>query len=177
MVVTDYHLGEILHNRDSTGRISKWTAELGALRIRFTPRKTIKSQALADFVAEWTEMQSAALETTPEHWKIYFDGSLKLGGVGGRVLFIPPSGEQIKYVLQILWQPTNNEAEYETLLHVLHLAVSLRIKRLLVYRDSSMVVNLINKDRDCTKETMDAYCAEVRKLEKHFIGLELHYIP
>ena len=53
-VVTDFPLGDILHNRDATGRISKWAVELGALNIGFTPRKAIKSQALADFVAEWT---------------------------------------------------------------------------------------------------------------------------
>ena len=39
-----------------------------------------------------------------------------------------------------------------------------------------MVINQVNKDWDCTKETMDAYCAEVRKLEKHFQGLEIHHV-
>jgi hypothetical protein len=31
-----------------------------------------------------------------------------------------------------------------------------------------MVINQVNKDWDCTKNNMDAYCAEVRKLEKNF---------
>jgi ribonuclease HI len=44
---------------------------------------------------------------------MYFDGSLKLGGAGASVLFISSDGKQFKYVLQILWQATNNEAEYE----------------------------------------------------------------
>jgi hypothetical protein len=51
-VITDYPLGEILRNRDATGRISKWVVELGALNIDFKPRKTIKSQALVDFMTE-----------------------------------------------------------------------------------------------------------------------------
>jgi hypothetical protein len=55
-VVMDFPLGDILHNRDATGRISKWAIELGALNIDFTLRKAIKSQALADFVIEWTEI-------------------------------------------------------------------------------------------------------------------------
>jgi ribonuclease HI len=38
---------------------------------------------------------------------------------------------------------------------------SLGIKRLLVYGDSAVVFNQVNKDWDCTKENMDAYCAEV----------------
>ena len=56
------------------------------------------------------------------------------------------------------------------------IAVSLGIKRLVCYGDSSVVVNQINKDWDTTKENMDAYCTEIRKLEKHFNGLEFHYI-
>jgi hypothetical protein len=56
VVVKDFSLGDILHNRDVRGHISKWAVELGALNIDFTPRKAIKSQALADFVAEWIEI-------------------------------------------------------------------------------------------------------------------------
>ena len=37
-------------------------------------------------------------------------------------------------------------------------------------------INQVNKDWDCTKETMGAYCVEVRKLEKHFQGLEIHHV-
>jgi hypothetical protein len=51
MVVTDFPLGDILHNQDATCRISKWAMELGALNISFHTRKAIKSQALADFIA------------------------------------------------------------------------------------------------------------------------------
>jgi hypothetical protein len=35
---------------------------------------------------------------------MYFDGSLKLKGVGAGVLLISPKGEQRKYVLQIFWR-------------------------------------------------------------------------
>ena len=42
-VITDFPLGDILHNRDATGRISKWATELGALELRFKPRTAIKS--------------------------------------------------------------------------------------------------------------------------------------
>jgi ribonuclease HI len=107
---------------------------------------------------------------------MYFDGSLKLrsGGVG--VLFISPKGEQLKYVFQILFEVSNNEAEYEALLHGLRLAVSLGIKRLLVYSDSLLVVQQVNKEWDVNKDTMDAYVAEVRKLENKFSGLEIHHV-
>nr|AAP06904.1 putative Gypsy-Ty3 type retrotransposon RetroSor1, polyprotein [Oryza sativa] [Oryza sativa Japonica Group]AAP06914.1 Putative polyprotein [Oryza sativa Japonica Group]ABF95183.1 retrotransposon protein, putative, unclassified [Oryza sativa Japonica Group] len=53
-VVTSYPLGQILYNREGTGRVVKWAIELSEFDLRFEPSHAIKSQALADFVAEWT---------------------------------------------------------------------------------------------------------------------------
>jgi ribonuclease HI len=89
---------------------------------------------------------------------------------------ISPKGEQLKYVLQIFWKVSNNEAEYEALLHGLRLAISLGIKGLLVYDDSAVVIKQVNKSWDRNKENMDAYCLEVRKQENKFYGLEFHHV-
>ena len=107
---------------------------------------------------------------------MHFGGSLKLGGGGAGVLFISPKGEQLKYVFQILFEVSKNEAEYEAFLHGLRLAISLGIKRLLVYGDSLLVLQQVNKEWDTNKETMDAYVAEIRKLENKFSGLEIHHV-
>jgi hypothetical protein len=156
-VIMDFPLADILHNQDATGRISKWAVELGVLSIDFKQRTAIKSQALVNFMAEWRENQIPTPVDKLEHWTMYFDGFLKLDGGGAGVLFISPWGEQLKYVLQIVWEVSNNEAKYEALLHGLRLAISLGIKRLLVYGDSLLVVQQVNKEWDCSKETMDAY--------------------
>jgi ribonuclease HI len=175
-VVTEYPLGDILRNQDATGRISKWAVILGALNIDFKPRTAIKSQALVDFMAEWRENQLPTPTERPEHWVMYFDGSLKLEGAGAGVLLISPTGEQLKYILQIFWKVSNNEAEYEDLLHGLRLAASLGIKRLLVYGDSVVAINQVNKSWDRNKENMDAYYLEVRMLENKFYGLVFHHV-
>jgi ribonuclease HI len=107
---------------------------------------------------------------------MYFDGSLKLGGSGAGVLFISPTGEQLKYVFHILFEVSNNEAKYEALLHELHLVGSLGIKRLLVYGDSLLVIQQVNKEQDINKDTMDACAVKIRKLEIKFLGLEIHHV-
>jgi hypothetical protein len=76
-------------------------------------------------MVEWQENQVEAPANQPEHWVMYFDGSLKLSGGGTGVLFISLRGEQLKYVFQILYEVSKNEAEYEVLLHGLRLVVSL----------------------------------------------------
>ena len=139
-MITEYPLADILHNPEATGRIAKWATKLGALRLDFKPRTAIKSQALVDFMAEWRENQIPAPSNKAEHWTVYFDGSLKIDGGGTGVLFISPSGKQLIYDLQIMFEVSNNEAEYEALLHGLRLAISLGIKRLLIFGDSKLVV-------------------------------------
>ena len=61
-------------------------------------------------------------------------------------------------------------------MHGLRLAVSLGIKWLLIYGDSLLVVQQVNKEWDINKETMDDYVAEICKLENKFSGLEIHHI-
>jgi hypothetical protein len=51
-VLTNQPLNDILSNRDSSGRISKWAMELSEYILDFEKRGTIKSQVLANFVAE-----------------------------------------------------------------------------------------------------------------------------
>jgi ribonuclease HI len=177
VVLSSFPLGEIIRNRDANGRIVKWSVELGEFEIEFCPRQAIKSQILADFVSEWIEIQMPPLKERPEHWIMYFNGALNLERVGAGLLLISPQGEQLKYVLQIHYKDSNNGAECEALIHELRIAVSLGIKRLLAFGDSKVVIKQVNKEWDCVKDTIDAYCAEIRKLEDHFEGIEFQHIP
>jgi ribonuclease HI len=62
------------------------------------------------------------------------------------------------------------------MIHGLNIAISLGIKRLMVYRDSLVVISQINKDWDCSTDFMGKYCTAVRKLEDKFKGLEFHHV-
>jgi ribonuclease HI len=108
---------------------------------------------------------------------MYFDGGLNLEGAGAGALLISPWGEQLKYVLQIYYKASNNGAEYEALIHGLHIVVSLGNKRLLAFGDSKVIIEKVNKEWDCVKDTMDVYCAEIRNLEGHFEGIEFQHVP
>ena len=127
-MVTSFPIGDILHNRDATRRIAKWAVKLGSFELSFQPRMTIKSQALADFIAEWTELQVPTITEQLEYWTMYFDGSLMIKGAGAGIVLISPIGERLKYVLQIYFPASNNAAEYETLLRGLRIAISLGIQ-------------------------------------------------
>jgi hypothetical protein len=56
------------------------------------------------------------------------------------------------------------------------LLFSLGIKRLIAYGDSKVVIDQVNKACNVKKEMMNAYYAEVRKIEDNFEGLEFHHV-
>ncbi|KAI4995705.1 hypothetical protein ZWY2020_037753 [Hordeum vulgare] len=103
--------------------------------------------------------------------------SKMLNGSGAGVVIISPKGDKLKYMLQIHFDSSNNEAEYEALLYGLHMAISLSVRLLMVYGNSDLVVNQVMKEWDVRNPTMTTYCNVVRKLEKKFEGLELHHVP
>jgi hypothetical protein len=124
-VHTSSTLGEILNNREATGKIAKWAIELSMYDIVYKPRMAIKAQALSNFVAEWIEIQTPPKEKELEYCTINFDGSLQLHGAGAGILVTYPKGESIKYVLQMHFPASNNAVEYDSLLHGLRITTTL----------------------------------------------------
>ena len=56
-------------------------------------------------------------------------------------------------------------------------AIALGVKRLTIKGDSQLLVNFSNKIYEPKDEHMEAYLAEVRRMEKQFWGLELQHVP
>ena len=64
VILTQLPLKAILRSADYTGRIAKWGTVLGAFDIKYMPRTSVKSQVLADLVAEFTETPFEEVSTT-----------------------------------------------------------------------------------------------------------------
>jgi hypothetical protein len=121
-------LGEILNNREAIGKIAKWAIEVSMYDIVYKPRTAIKTQALSNFVAEWTEIQTPPKERELEYWTINFNLFVQLQGAGAGILVTFPEGENFKFVLQMHFPTSNNATEYEALHHGLRIAPALSIR-------------------------------------------------
>jgi hypothetical protein len=55
-VVFDRPLAHVLQSKEATWQIAQWAVEIGQYNVEFVPRWVIKSQALVDFIAEWTDL-------------------------------------------------------------------------------------------------------------------------
>jgi ribonuclease HI len=168
-VVSKYLLGEVIQNPKAEGRIAKWALELMGQNITFAPSSAIKSQVLADFVAEWTEMQAPPVKIEHETWIMYFDGSVMKEGARVGLFFISPQGMHMEYMVRLHFPSSNNAAEYYALINDLQIAVELGIKRLEITGDSELVVGQVMKDKNCVDPKMAAYCQAVRELEGKFM--------
>jgi ribonuclease HI/transposase InsO family protein len=173
-VVSSFPLGEIIQCREASGRIAKWAVELMGETLSFAPRKAIKSQVLADFLAEWVDTQLPTAPIQAELWTMYFDGSLMKTGAGAGLLFISPLGKHVRYVIRLHFPASNKVAE--ALVNGLHIAVELGVQRLDARGDSQLVIDQVIKNSHCRDRKMEAYCDEVRRLEDKFYGLELNHV-
>jgi hypothetical protein len=66
-VVPDQPLARVLQSKEATGRVAQWSIEIGQYDVEFVPRRAIKSQALADFIAEWTDSGLRGIDELPDH--------------------------------------------------------------------------------------------------------------
>jgi ribonuclease HI len=176
-VVSSFPLGEIIRNPDAASRIAKWSVELKGETLAYTPRKAIKSQILADFVAEWMDTQLPPPQIQAECWTLYFDGSVMKTGAGASLLFVSPLGEHMRYAVCLHFPTSNKMAEYEALLCGLEITIEIGIKRLNVRGDSQLVIDQVMKNASCHDDKMEAYCKAVRALEDKFYGIELNHVP
>ncbi|XP_057252250.1 uncharacterized protein LOC130592103 [Beta vulgaris subsp. vulgaris] len=117
--------------------------------ITYQPRTAIKSQALADFVADFsptleaiaqTEVSMLEVNTTNSKWILHVDGSSNFRGAGLGVLLKSPQGDIIARAVSCDFKATNNEAEYEALLAGLTLAKDLKATEVEAYSDSLLII-------------------------------------
>jgi hypothetical protein len=94
-VVSTTPLSEIIGCKDATGRVAKWAIELATHTIQYKPRTTIKSQILADFLADWGENQYLPPAPDSTYWRMNFDGSKMCEGLGSDIVFTSPKGGQV----------------------------------------------------------------------------------
>ena len=99
--------------------MTKWAIELGEFDIKFMSRTTIKGQAVADFVAEFSYPikvfggENTTLSTSVKQlvdndpidlsniWNMRIDGSSNVNGSGVGVVLESPAGEKVRYALRL----------------------------------------------------------------------------
>jgi hypothetical protein len=94
----------------------KWAVELSEFDITFHPHPALKSQVLADFVAESSVPTTSQKSEVDDRWLVYMNGATSYKGSRIRVTMIGTQGEAVNYALQLLFMASNNVEEYDAFL-------------------------------------------------------------
>jgi hypothetical protein len=135
-----------MRNREATGRVGKWDAELNEFCIDYVHRSSIQSQALADFIADWTPgAQEEEMSKDAEVWTVFCDGSWGTFRAGAAAVLVATSKVKTCYATRLDFSCTNNIAEYEALLLGLRKLKAMGIRRAVLKTDSQVISGHIDK--------------------------------
>jgi ribonuclease HI len=169
IVPSSQPLKDIMRNREATRRIGKWVAELNEFTIDYVHRSSIQSQALADFIADWTpEAQEEETNKDAEAWTVFCDGSWGTFGAGAPAVLVAPSKVKTCYAARLDFSCTNNIAEYEALLLGLQKLRAMGIRRVILKTDSQVISSHIDKSSKARDPKLEKYLDTVRRLEASF---------
>ena len=62
IVLTDQPLKRAMSSPEATGRMALWAIELSEFDVQYRPRTTVKGQIVADFIAEYTQLEDKGVE-------------------------------------------------------------------------------------------------------------------
>jgi hypothetical protein len=171
-VLTDHHLNDFFINKEASSRITEWVTELSKHIIDFGKRSAIKSQAMVDFMVDWTSPgnNTRDVELVPV-WEIRCDGGHK--GAGIAAIITSPVGVKLRYAAWLDYADpsarcTNNTIEYKALLLGLRKVRALGASNFLVQCDAEVVKNHVEKESKAKEPNLIKYLAEARRMERHF---------
>ena len=75
LIMIDQLIKKSMNKPEAAGRMVQWVIELSQFDIEYHPRMTIKAQALADFIAEFTFPDEDKITDEVDRWTIQIDGS------------------------------------------------------------------------------------------------------
>jgi hypothetical protein len=163
IVPSSQPLKDIMRNKEATGRIGKWVAELNEFTIDYVHRPSIQSEALADFIADWTPgAQEEEINKDTEAWTVFCDGSWGTFGAGAAAVLVSPSKVRTCYAAMLDFSCTNNIVEYEALLLGLQKLRAMGIRRAILKTDSQVISGHVDKSSKARDPKLEKYLDTVR---------------
>ena len=165
--------------------------------IRYVNQRPTKGQALADHLAEYlletvkqnsevnfpyenvmiTEGQDSEERLETPKWKLYFDGAANVFGCGIGAVLVLPEGNHFPVAARLAFPYTNNVAEYEACILGVKMALDMRIQRLEVYGDSSLIILQTLGEYKTKDSKLVPYHRHLLDLIEEFESISFTYIP
>ncbi|XP_019197694.1 PREDICTED: uncharacterized protein LOC109191489 [Ipomoea nil] len=169
-------------------RLARWYLLFQQFEIIYVSQKSVKGQALADFLAdhpipaEWElsddlpDEDVLVIKVLPP-WKMYFDGASHREGAGAGVVFVTPEGEVFPYSFTLTEQCSNNVAEYQALILGLEIAGDMKQLRINIYGDSKLIINQVLGLYEVKKAELVPYNNYAKILMQWLGDVTIEHVP
>ncbi|GAA0147888.1 hypothetical protein LIER_36602 [Lithospermum erythrorhizon] len=150
-------------------RLARWYLQIQQFEIIYVPKKDVKGQVLADFLAdhpipaEWelsdelSDEDVIVIEILPP-WKMFFD-------------------DVLPYSFSLSNKCSNNVVEYQALMLGLEITVDMRLMQLNVYGDSQLVISQLLGDYEVRKPELIPYYNYTLKLMESIKDFSIEHVP
>jgi hypothetical protein len=123
------------------GRIRKWIYSLVEYDLHYESLQSVKGQVVADFVVDHMVSVDGGIGLVESGaWSLFFDGVVCRRGQGVGYIIVSPNGKSFEASVQLDFECTKNEVEYEALLYGLEHLISMGVRDVDVYGDSKLMV-------------------------------------
>ncbi|XP_050222757.1 uncharacterized protein LOC126672848 [Mercurialis annua] len=166
-----------------SGRIGKWLLALCEFTLIYCPQKSVKGQALADFIADHPtsetlregDLEVYAVEESV--WEFKFDGSSTERSAGAGIIITSPTGAKPALSFKLDFECTNNQAEYEALVIGLEILQTLRAKNVIIMGDSQLVLKQLSGEYNCNSLSLAPYYTASIQLLNCFDEVSFVHVP
>ncbi|XP_057994348.1 uncharacterized protein LOC131174611 [Hevea brasiliensis] len=166
------------------GRIAKWQVMLSQYDIVYMTKKAMKGSVIPDLLAEnpiddyevldfefpYKHINTMSEDTEGQEvaWEMYFDGAVNLSSNGIGEVLISLNGKRFSIAVKLKFECTNNVAEYEACVSGLQAAIEMKIKKLEVYGDSTLIIYQVKGEWQTRDLKLIPYQKYLLKLIKEF---------
>ncbi|XP_061951794.1 uncharacterized protein LOC133674601 [Populus nigra] len=177
--------------RHLSSRIARWQVFLVEYDIVFMTRKAVKGSIIVDHLADHAmdDYESLNFDLLDEdvivvenesgesdQWTLYFDGAVNVSGNGAGAIVISLENKQYPVSTRLLFECTNNTAEYEACIIGLEAALELKAKKLEVFGDSLLIICQVKGEWQTKDKKLRLYQSYILKLADEFEEIKFTHI-
>uniref|UniRef100_A0A2N9HQN2 Uncharacterized protein n=1 Tax=Fagus sylvatica TaxID=28930 RepID=A0A2N9HQN2_FAGSY len=154
LITKSHPIRSLLHRPVLSGRLAQWLLQLSQYEITTETPTAIKSQAIADLLAQFPGEDSSSIshevpgeigeallaDLADSTWTLKFDGSSTSSSSGAGIVLTREDGETIAKSFKLDFSCSNNASEYEAYITGLVIAHEMGIKHLRVIGDSNLII-------------------------------------
>ncbi|XP_028078727.1 uncharacterized protein LOC114280545 [Camellia sinensis] len=169
--------------------MARWLLALAEYDITCVTPKAIKSQALADLLAQFPSGEHEPAEVSlpgvvhdsaavvEAYWDLKFDGASGAEKGGAGITLTSEEGEKFHLSYKLDFECSNNEAEHEALIQGLIVAQKKRLRKLKILGASELVVRQTMGDFALKEPLFGPYRTVVQGLLTQFDDVQIQHTP